>query len=123
MGRIYVVGTADTVELDYASRTLVQSARQTQPSAIGRLFPPWVQARHYMRNGWRALGAFRRHEAHYFQCMRVLLNRFYDAVEGSGTDPVPHAHILRVCRAIDQMVEQMASQTANQTAVGTEAKA
>ncbi len=118
-----VVGTTDTVELDYASRTLVQSARQTQPSAIGRLFPPWVQARRFMRNGWRALGMFRRHEAHYFQCMRVLLNRFYDAVEARGDDPVPHAHILRVCRAIDQMVEQMASQTTNQRAAGTEAKA
>lgn len=99
-----VVGTADTVELDYAARTLVQSARQTQPSAIGRLFVPWVQARRYVRNGARALGAFRRHEAHYFQCMRVLLNRFYDAVEGHGTDPVPHDQILRVCRAIDRMV-------------------
>ena len=99
-----VVGTTDTVELDYAARTLVQSARQVQPSSIGRLFPPWIQARQFVRNGWRGLGEFRRHEAHYFQCMRVLLNRFYDAVEGRGADPVPHSHILRVCRAIDQIV-------------------
>ena len=99
-----VVGTADTVELDYGARTLVQSARQTQPSAIGRLFMPWVQARRFVRNGWRGVGEFRRHEAHYFQCMRVLLNRFYDAVEGRGADPIPYHHILRVCRAIDRMV-------------------
>jgi predicted dehydrogenase len=105
-----VVGTVDTVELDYGSRTLVRSARQTQPSAIGRLFPPWVQARQFMSNGRRAIGAFRRHEAHYFQCMRVLLNRFYDAIEGQGDDPVPHSHILRVCRAIDQMVVGMEAQ-------------
>ncbi|MEQ1686698.1 MAG: Gfo/Idh/MocA family oxidoreductase [Burkholderiaceae bacterium] len=102
-----VVGTLDTVELDYAARTLVHSARQTQPSAIGRLFPPWVQARQFMRNGWRGLGEFRRYEAHYFQCMRVLLDRFYDSIEGRGADPIPHSHILRVCRAIDQMVECM----------------
>ena len=102
-----VVGTQDTVELDYAARTLVRSARQTQPSAIGRLFPPWVQAGAFLRNGWRSLGEFRRHEAHYFQCMRVLLDRFYDAVEGGGPDPIPPAHILRVCRVIDGMVVAM----------------
>ncbi len=77
-----VVGTRDTVELDYAARTFVYSARQTQPSAIGRLFPPWAQARQFASNGWRNLGQFRRHESHYFQGMRVLLNRFYDAIEG-----------------------------------------
>lgn len=102
-----VVGTRDTVELDYASRTLVRSARQTQPSAIGRLFPAWVQARQFARNGWRNLGEFRRHEFHYFQCMRVLLNRFYDCIESGAPDPVPHEHILRVCRVIDGLVTDM----------------
>ncbi len=99
-----VVGTRDSVELDYAARTLVRSARQTQPSAIGRLFPAWAQARQFARNGWRGLGEFRRHEFHYFQCMRVLLSRFYDSIESGAADPVPHSHILRVCRVIDQMV-------------------
>lgn len=99
-----VVGTTDTVELDYAARTLVRSARQSQPSAIGRLFPPWVQAKAFASNGWRNLGQFRRDEFHYFQCMRVLLSRFYDAIEAGGADPVPHDQILRVCRIIDQIV-------------------
>ena len=99
-----VVGTSDTVELDYATRTLVYSARQNQPSAIGRLFPPWVQAKAFATNGWRNLGQFRRYEFHYFQCMRVLLSRFYDTVEGRGDDPIPHAQILRVCHIIDEIV-------------------
>ena len=99
-----VVGSLDTVELDYAARTLVHSARQNQPSAIGRLFPAWVQARAFAGNGWRNLGAFRRYEFHYFQCMRVLLTRFYDAVEGKAPEPIEHAQILRVCRIIDQIV-------------------
>lgn len=102
-----VVGTKDTVELDYGTRTLVQSARWTQPSALGRLFPPWVQARQFLRNGMSSLGQFRRHEFHYFQCMRVLLDRFYDSIEGRGEDPIPAAQILRVCRVIDQIVEGM----------------
>ncbi len=99
-----VVGTRDSVELDYAARTLVHSAHQTQPSAIGRLMPAWTQARRFAGNGWRNLGRFRRSEFHYFQGLRVLLGRFYDAVEGHGPDPVPREHILRVCDLIDQIV-------------------
>lgn len=101
-----VFGTADSVELDYAARTLVRSARQTQPSAIGRLFPPFVQTRQYCRNGWRNVADFGRAKSHYFQCMRVLLARFYGAIEGRDEDPVAPAHVLRVCRMIDMIVEQ-----------------
>jgi predicted dehydrogenase len=102
-----VYGTKDSVELDYAARTLVRSAQQTQPSAVGRLFPPWVQARRYKRNFWRNVGLFRRHEFHYFQCMRILLGRFYDAVEHGAPDPIPPEQILRVCRLIDRIVDEM----------------
>jgi hypothetical protein len=102
-----VYGTRDSVELDYLARTLVRSAQQKQPSALGRLFPPWTQARQYARNGWRNLGLFRRHEFHYFQCMRVLLGRFYDAIESDAADPIPPDQILRVCRLIDRIAEAM----------------
>lgn len=102
-----VYGTRDSVELDYLARTLVRSAQQKQPSALGRLFPPWTQARQYARNGWRNLGLFRRHEFHYFQCMRVLLGRFYDAIESGAADPIPPEQILRVCRLIDRIAEAM----------------
>lgn len=100
-----VIGEKDSVELDYMARSLVRSSRWAQPSALGRLFPAFVQARQHWRNGWANVGRFRRHEYHYFQCMRVLLHRFYDAVEGKGPDPVPVEQILRVCRVIDRIVE------------------
>lgn len=105
--KLRVVGEKDTVELDYAARTLVFAQRQNQPSAIGRLFPPWMQARQYAGNGWRNLGRFRRHQFHYFECMRVLLHRYYDAVEGKSPDPIPPAQIARVCRIIDRIVVGM----------------
>ena len=104
-----VYGTKDSVELDYAARTLVRAAQQTQPSAFGRLFPPFVQARRYRRNAWRNVGLFRRYEFHYFQCMRILLARFYDAVEHGAPDPIPPEQILRVCRLIDRIVVAMRS--------------
>ncbi|MFT3665101.1 Gfo/Idh/MocA family protein [Piscinibacter sp.] len=100
-----VFGERDSVELDYMARTLVHASRWAQPSALGRLFPAFVQARQHWRGGWANVGRFRRHEYHYFQCMRVLLDRFYDAVEGKGADPVPVDQILRVCRIIDRIVE------------------
>jgi predicted dehydrogenase len=99
-----IVGSKDTLELDYAARTTVFASRQSQPTAVGRLFSPWVQARQFARNGWNNFGEFRRHEFHYFQGMRILLGRFYDAVEGRGPDPIPPEIVMRVCRAIDRVV-------------------
>lgn len=100
-----VYGERDSVELDYMARTLVRASRWAQPSALGRLFPAFVQARQHWRGGWANVGRFRRYEYHYFQCMRVLLDRFYDAVEGKAADPVPADQILRVCRIIDRIVD------------------
>jgi predicted dehydrogenase len=106
-----VVGTKSTVELDYTARALVSSVNWSQPSSLGRLFPAFVQAKAFGRNGLRNVGLFSRYEYHYFQCMRVLLNRFYDAIEKDAVDPIPPAHILRVCRVIDQLVLGMEAQS------------
>jgi predicted dehydrogenase len=102
-----VVGTRDTVDLDYTARTLARAMNWSQPSSLGRLFPAFVQARQFWREGWRNVGLFRRYEYHYFQCMRVLLSRFYDSIEQGGADPIPPEHILRVCHLIDVIVDNM----------------
>jgi hypothetical protein len=99
-----VVGTNDSVELDYTARTLIQASRWSAPSALGRQFMAWTQAKQLAANGRRNITRFRKYEFHYFQCMRVLLDRFYDAVEGKGPDPIPPEQILRVCQVIDQIV-------------------
>lgn len=102
-----VLGSKDSVELDYAARTLVHHASQRQPSAAGRLFPAFVQARRMAGNGWRNLGRFRRHQFHYFQPMRVLLERFHDAILDGAPDPIPHAHIIRTAALIDGIAAAM----------------
>lgn len=99
-----VVGTQESVELDYTARTLIRASRWSAPSSLGRQFMAWTQAKQLFDNAKRNVGRFRRYEFHYFQCMRVLLDRFYDSVEGKGTDPVPPDQILRVCHLIDQIV-------------------
>ncbi|MGY0650259.1 Gfo/Idh/MocA family protein [Luteimonas sp. A537] len=100
-----VRGTRDTVELDYGARTLVRSQRQQQPSAIGRLFPAWVQSARFARSGLGNVAAFARHDFHYFECMRVLLERFHEAIRGVAPDPVPAAEILQVATLIDAIVD------------------
>lgn len=100
-----VRGTRDTVELDYGARTLVRSQRQEQPSAIGRLFPAWVQSARFARSGAGNVAAFARHDFHYFQCMRVLLQRFHEAIRGVAPDPVPAREILQVATLIDAIVD------------------
>lgn len=101
-----VIGTRDTVEIDYANRTIVRALQQTQPSAIGRQFPAWQQARRFASNGWRNAKEFSRYEFHYFQGMRVLLNRYYDAIQNGAPDPIPLLEILRVCTLIDCIVAE-----------------
>lgn len=99
-----MIGTRDSVEVDYAARTLVFAARQAQPSALGRLFPPWVQARQFARNGLRNLAEFRRYRFQYFAGMRELLARFYDAIARGAPEPIPSAEVIRVCSVIDAIV-------------------
>jgi predicted dehydrogenase len=99
-----VYGSKDSYELDFTARTITPLSRQAYPSALGRLLIPFAQARRYRKDGWRNVAAFRRHEFHYFQCMRVLLTRFYDAIEHDAPLPVPADEILRVSQLIDGIV-------------------
>ena len=109
-----VIGSRDTVDLDYASRTLIHAANQSQPSAIGRLFPPWTQSRQYAANGFRNLRRFARSRAHFFECMRELLTRYYASVEAGAPDPIPPAEVIRVARVIDAIVAGIAADAARQ---------
>jgi predicted dehydrogenase len=104
-----LVGTADTAELDYGARTMVFAARQSQPSAAGRLFPAWAQARAFRSQAWRNARDFAGSRFHYFQPMRVLLQRFYDAIAlEDAPEPIPAAVIMRVARLIDAVVADLA---------------
>lgn len=118
-----VSGTRGSVEVDYAARTLVGSAVQTQPSAIGRLMPAWVQSARYARDGLRNLERFRRSRFHYFDGMRTLLDRFHDAIEHGRPMPIPAAEVVRVCRVIDAIVDDLRSQDRSVDPVATVRKA
>jgi predicted dehydrogenase len=99
-----VYGTKGSLVLDIGARTCVPVVAQTLPSAAGRLFPAWKQARHYRRNAWYNVRRFWRHEFHFFQGMRVLLRGFYGAVQGRDSEPLPAAFIQRTAVAIDTVL-------------------
>lgn len=100
-----VYGSKDSLALDYVGRTVVPLARQTQPSSLGRLFPAYAQAKAFARAGNRNVGRFRRHEFHFFQGMRLLLDAFYTSIERGGEPPIPYEEILWSVDVIDRIVE------------------
>jgi predicted dehydrogenase len=106
-----VYGTKGSLALDIGARTCVPIVAQTLPSAVGRLFPAWTQARHYRRNAWANLRRFRRHEFHFFQGMRVLLSGFYGSILRQGPDPLSGTVIQRTADAIDALLTSIRGNT------------
>jgi predicted dehydrogenase len=106
-----VFGSRDSVAMDFVGRTLVPVARQTQPSALGRLFPAFVQAKAFASAGRRNVGRFRRHEFHFFQGMRLLLDGFYRSIREDSAPPIAYDEILWSVDTIDRIVEAIARST------------
>lgn len=102
-----VYGNKDTVVLDYVGRTLVPAPRQTQSGSIGRLGPAMAQARAYVGAARANIGRFRRHEFHFFQGMRVLLDGFYRSIEEGTPLPLSYEEILWSVQTIDRIVAQI----------------
>lgn len=103
-----VYGARDSVALDFVGRTLVPVARQVQPGSIGRLFPAWEQARRFAGCGMRNIGSFLRHEYHFFQGMRRLLDGFYRGIVTGAGPPIAYEDIQWSVDAIDRLVAAMA---------------
>lgn len=104
-----VYGTKNTAMLDFQARSLTLLADQTIPSALGRLFPAFVQAREHCRAGSRNLGLFARNRFHYFAGMTHLIKAFYAAITEGAPDPISPAEILRVARIMDAIIADLPS--------------
>lgn len=110
-----VYGTKGSLSLDIGARTCVPFIGQDLPSAVGRLFPAWTQARHYRRNGLANLRRFWRHEFHFFQGMRVLLRAFYGSINQQNEPPLPQQVILRTANAIDVLLATICTQSGEES--------
>lgn len=107
-----VLGTRDSVLLDFGARTITRLARQRYPASVGRLFPALDQARAYARQLWANLKSFWRHDYHFFIGMRRLLTGFYQSILGQGPDALSERDVLMTCRAIDTVIAAMAAPAA-----------
>ena len=100
-----VLGTRDSVALDFVARTCVPVARQRYPSSIGRLIPALDQAREFGSGFRRNVRAFRNYEYSFFQGMRRLLDDFYGSIQGVNPSPQQAGTIVRTAHAIDRIIE------------------
>lgn len=103
--RLY--GTKNTIELDYNARTVAFAAAQRYPSAVGRLFPAFGQARQYWRQGRANLQSFRRSQFGFFAGMNRLLAAFYDSIANDSDLPIPYSEITRVAEVMDRVISQV----------------
>lgn len=102
-----VYGTRNTVEVDYNLRTVMFAGEQKYPSALGRLFPPFVQSWRWFRSAAANVGAFRRYEFGYFAGMRELISRFYISILEDTPPPIDYDEILRVSEWMDRIFAQV----------------
>jgi predicted dehydrogenase len=102
-----VYGTKATVEVDFNNRTVVTSASQKYPSALGRLIPPVQMASRYAAEAKKNIGQFRRHEFHFFAGMSKLLELFYDGIRRDAPPPIHYSEILRVVDVMDRVIAQV----------------
>jgi predicted dehydrogenase len=102
-----VYGTKNTAHVDFMARTLVLERKQSFPSALGRLFPPFLVAKDYLRQGLKNVNSFSHARFHYFDGMRRLLNEFYLSIENDTAPPIDYAEILRVSSMMDRIFEQV----------------
>jgi predicted dehydrogenase len=104
-----VLGSRDSVLLDFGARTITQLARQRYPASVGRLFPAVDQAGAFARQALTNVIGFWRYEYHFFQGMRRLLSAFYESIRSGGADALNERDVLVTCQAIDTVIAGMAS--------------
>jgi predicted dehydrogenase len=102
-----VYGTNNTAFVDFAARTLVLERKQTFPSALGRLFPPFLVAKDYLGQSFRNLNSFSHSRFHFLDGMRRLLSEFYLSIEKDSPPPIDYQEIRRVSAMMEQIFQQV----------------
>jgi predicted dehydrogenase len=102
-----VYGTRNTAYADFMARTVVLERGQRFPSALGRLFPPFLVAKDYLRQGLKNVNSFSHARFHFFDGMRRLLSEFYLSIQNDSPPPIAYAEILRVSAMMEKIFEQV----------------
>jgi predicted dehydrogenase len=100
-----VYGTKNAFFLDFNARTIVPIARQTAPSAIGRLLIARQMTKNYRHNFWQNVKRFKTADFHFFISMRHLLSEFYAACQNRAKPPIEYDYIQATANYIDRTVQ------------------
>lgn len=102
-----VYGTKNTAHVDFAFRTMLVEGRQSVPSALGRLLPPFQSSWQNVRQAARNVQEFAGSRAHYFAGLNRLLSQFYDSILHETQVPIAYSDILRVSEITDEISAQV----------------
>jgi predicted dehydrogenase len=103
--RIY--GTKNTAHIDFALRSLLVEEKQSIPSALGRLLPPFKSSWQVLRQATINAREFAGSRFQFFAGMNRLLSLFYESIIHDTPVPIPYAEILRVSQIMDEISAQV----------------
>ncbi len=102
-----VYGTKNTAHLDYTFRTMSVEQKQTVPSGLGRLLPPFKSSWQGLQQATNNVRDFAGSRSHYFEGLNRLLSLFYQSILDDSPVPIPYSEILRVSEIIDEVSAQV----------------
>jgi predicted dehydrogenase len=102
-----VYGTKNTAHIDFALRTMLVEKKQTVPSALGRLLPPFKTSWQTLQQATNNVREFVGSRFQFFAGMNRLMSLFYESILHDTPVPIPYAEMLRVSQIMDQIASQV----------------
>jgi predicted dehydrogenase len=102
-----VYGTKNTAHVDFALRTVLVEKKQTVPSALGRLLPPFKTSWQALQQATKNVREFAGSRFQFFAGMSRLMSLFYESILHDTPVPIPYAEILRVSQIMDEISSQV----------------
>ena len=102
-----VYGTKNTAHIDFALRSMSVEEKQTVPSALGRLLPPFKSSWQSLRQATKNAREFAGSRFQFFAGMNRLMSLFYESILHDTAVPIPYTEMLRVSQIMDEISSQV----------------
>jgi predicted dehydrogenase len=102
-----VYGTRNTAHIDFTFRSMMVEGKQTVPSALGRLLPPFKSSWQSLRQASHNAREFAGSRSHFFAGLNRLLTLFYESIQRGTPVPIPYTEMLRVSQVMDEISAQV----------------
>ena len=105
--QVCLYGKRGSLIADSTNRMLIPVRPMAYKSYLRFFLAPRIYARHYRRNSWQNMKQFLKRDFHMDYGMKMLIQSFYQAVEGRAPVPISYREILATARIMDGIFEQM----------------